>query len=99
MLDAGRMRAFRVEGESMNPTLCDGDAVLVEPRATLGIGDIVAAEHPYKRVKIIKRVQSIDDNGRLVLKGDNPEESTDSRLFGSIPSSEILGKVICRFKA
>jgi nickel-type superoxide dismutase maturation protease len=95
----GRRRAFRVDGDSMFPTLKSGDTVLVNPGAKIRPGDIVAANHPYmKSVKVIKRVESIDSRGRFVLRGDNPTESTDSRSFGSLASSEIDGKVVCRFK-
>jgi nickel-type superoxide dismutase maturation protease len=87
----------RVEGDSMLPTLKNGDIVVVDPRATVCVGNIVAADHPYKRsVKLIKRVHAINSDGRYVLTGDNPEASTDSRSFGSIAGSDIAGKVVCR---
>ena len=84
----------------MLPALKNGDTVLVSPRAKIRPGDIVAANHPYiTSVKVIKRVDSIDSHGSFVLRGDNPEESTDSRSFGSIAINDILGKVICRLES
>ena len=85
----------------MSPTLNDGHKVLVDPHAKIAEGDVVAANHPFKKsVKVIKRVESVDDkSGRFELRGDNPELSTDSRSFGTIAFSEITGKVICRFKS
>ena len=81
----------------MLPALKSGDTILVNPRAKIKPGDIVAANHPYiTTVKLVKRVDSIDSQGRFVLTGDNPQESTDSRSFGSIAKNEIVGKVICR---
>lgn len=81
----------------MHPTLKSGEVVLVDPRALIAVGDIVVAKHPYKQsVKMIKRVESIEDGERCVLKGDNPDVSTDSRSFGTIAKSDIAGKVVCR---
>ena len=95
----GRRPAFRVEGDSMLPTLKGGDTVMVDPKATVAVGDIVLAKHPYKtNVKMLKRVSAIDEGGRYELAGDNPDESTDSRTFGSISIEYIHGKAVCRLK-
>ena len=91
------LKAYRVDGESMLPTLKSGETVLIDPQATIKVGDIVTAVHPYKKsVKLIKRVESISSDGRYVLSGDNPSESTDSRTLGSIDARDITGKVIRR---
>ena len=99
MFFLGRRRAFLVEGDSMAPTVLNGDSVLVDPHAQIQTGDIIAADHPYKKsVKLIKRVESIDGlTGRIELNGDNRDSSTDSRSFGTIRKSDIAGKVVCRF--
>jgi nickel-type superoxide dismutase maturation protease len=97
LLFVGRRRLLRVEGDSMYPTLESGDAVLIDPQAFITTGDIVVANHPYKQsIKIIKRVESIDPGGRYILKGDNPDGSTDSRTYGTIAKGDIRGKVVCR---
>ena len=81
----------------MWPTLDDGCTVLVKRTQTVRGGDIVLAKHPYKSsVKIVKRVAEILPDGALILKGDNPVESTDSRSFGSILKSDVVGRVVCR---
>jgi nickel-type superoxide dismutase maturation protease len=95
----GRLKAFRVQGDSMLPTLRNGDVVLISPNASVAPNDIVLAKHPYKQsVKLLKRVVSIDDNGRYSLAGDNPDESTDSRTFGTLTKEQIEGKAVCRVK-
>lgn len=95
----GRRIGVRVEGDSMNPILHSGDRVLVDPRSTPEPGDVVVARHPYKSsVRIVKRLISVEPDGRVYLAGDNPNESTDSRTFGSISRSDLLGKVIARLK-
>ena len=81
----------------MMPGLKSGDIVLIDPYAKGSVGDIVIAGHPYKKsVRLMKRVDSIDENGRYFLIGDNPDASTDSRSFGSIAVSDVTGKVICK---
>ena len=95
----GRREAFRVEGNSMTPNLNDGDVVLVKPTRRIKVGDVVLAKHPYKQsLKVLKRVSEINEQGRFELTGDNADESTDSRTFGSISSADVLGKVIGRLR-
>jgi nickel-type superoxide dismutase maturation protease len=87
---------YRVEGDSMQPTLKHGEEILVKPTENFQIGDIVVANHPFKQsVIIIKRISEINEKG-LFLLGDNPIESTDSRSFGEVLKKNVLGKVVCR---
>ena len=93
----GRRKVFRVQGDSMFPTLKNGDEVMIVPTKSIERGDIILADHPYKTsVKMLKRVNEIDENGRYLLTGDNPAESTDSRTFGSLSLEYIQGKAVCR---
>ena len=95
----GRRSAFHIEGASMSPTLKDGDVVLIDKHATVDIGGVVLAQHPYKTsVKIVKRVAAREQNGDLILAGDDPAESTDSRAFGAVSIQSVIGKVTCRLK-
>jgi nickel-type superoxide dismutase maturation protease len=99
LLLIGRRKGFLVEGNSMLPTLKDGDAVLIKRRARIETGDIILANHPFKKsVKILKRVKSFTAKGDLFLVGDNPPESTDSRTFGAVPLKYLIGKATCRLK-
>ncbi|TAF50141.1 MAG: nickel-type superoxide dismutase maturation protease [Oscillatoriales cyanobacterium] len=105
-----RRSRLRVVGRSMWPVLQPGDEVLVKPLArsspkhrSLCVGDIVTLWHPTQPgLKIVKRIAQIDQTlgqagDRYFVRGDNPEESTDSRQFGWIKGDLILGKVVCRF--
>jgi len=90
-------KLFRVEGDSMFPSLKNGDFVLINPAFEPQIGDIVLADHPFKKsVKIIKRIKEINAEDRFFLIGDNPKESTDSRSFGTISRKDILGKIVAK---
>jgi nickel-type superoxide dismutase maturation protease len=83
----------------MRPTLMPGDHVLVDPRAyeihDPRPDDIVVARHPYEDRLMIKRVSDVDENG-IMLRGDNPSESTDGRTYGRVPQNGLLGRVACR---
>ncbi|MCB1023154.1 MAG: nickel-type superoxide dismutase maturation protease [Acidobacteria bacterium] len=88
---------YRVEGDSMMPTLKPGARVLVDEKAKVRARDIVIARHPFKsNVIIVKRIREIDANGNYFLISDNPEDSTDSRTFGAVSSNRIIGKVVSR---
>ena len=96
---AGLRDIFRIEGDSMSPTLEEGDLVLINPHAELKVGDIVVARHPFKEsVKIIKRIAQILPGERYILLSDNLHESSDSRSFGAIAAKDILGKAEAKIK-
>lgn len=85
----------------MLPTLKPAQTVLLSPRAYQQSpplpGEIVLAKHPNQAHLItIKRVSSATASG-VILLGDNPAESTDSRSLGTIPLTNILGRVECTF--
>ncbi|HUF05487.1 MAG TPA: nickel-type superoxide dismutase maturation protease [Aridibacter sp.] len=97
LLELGLRTIYRIEGDSMDPILRNGEEVLVAERARVRIGDVVIAQHPFKEsVEMAKRITAIDANGKFFLVGDNSDESTDSRRFGPVSSDLILGKVISR---
>jgi nickel-type superoxide dismutase maturation protease len=88
---------YRISGESMSPTLKNNDIVLVNRLAYLfyspTCGDVVACHDPRGGKVLIKRIAKIENNRYFVL-GDNLEHSTDSRKFGMIEKSAIVGKVL-----
>ena len=68
----------------MNPTLYDGEVVLVDREAEPQVGDIVVAKHPLEQTsEVVKRVSRINEHGHYFLVGDNLEDSNDSREFGA----------------
>jgi len=93
----GSRHKYICEGKSMNPTLKDGEVVLVDREAEIEVGDIVVAKHPFeKNVEIVKRVERINEQGNYFLIGDNLEDSNDSRHFGAVTREYIKGKVVAR---
>jgi len=93
--------AFFVKGESMVPTLSDGDLLLVSKFVTPKIGVIVIVRHSlpgksyafgFGDARLVKRVVGIED-GKYIVMGDNREHSLDSRYFGPVEKSDIVGRV------
>jgi phage repressor protein C with HTH and peptisase S24 domain len=81
----------QVHGNSMAPTLTDGQLVVGRQTRELAAGDVVIVSH--NGLEKIKRIERHE--GDLVyLLGDNPGESTDSRTLGWLPAKTILAKVI-----
>lgn len=96
-----RRKRFRVNGLSMFPLLKPDEEVLVNYSAydknLPQVGDVVIADHPERdNFQLIKRIVKINDN-LYFLQGDHEDLSTDSRHFGAVSLSLILGKVTCRF--
>ena len=93
----GYRHKYICEGTSMNPTLKDGEIVLVDRDAEIEVGDIVVAKHPVEQTsELIKRVAQINEHGHYFLVGDNAEDSNDSRNFGAVTKDYIKGKVVAR---
>jgi nickel-type superoxide dismutase maturation protease len=95
------VRRLVVVGESMAPTVCEGDRVLVvrAPRwLQLRPGDVVAASDPRVPSRLlIKRVAGFTATGAVHLLGDNPPCSTDSREFGAVERQTVWGLVRYRY--
>lgn len=82
----------RVKGPSMLPTYRDGALVLVSNLIRPRVGSVVVAKLASEEV--IKRVRSITEAGKFYLVGDNHAESVDSREYGPVRRSDIIGVVL-----
>ena len=97
------LRRFRVEDESMRPTLEPGDYVLVNRWAyrfrTPAPGDLVVTVDPEVPTRfLVKRVTEASRPHEVRLLGDNEAMSRDSRTFGPVDLDRIVGKVWLRLK-
>ncbi len=108
---AGLVLAFlvtpvRVSGTSMRPMLEPGDVLLVVrwPRRITRVrpGDVVVADilpAAGGARRLIKRVVGVERVGgeiRVRLRGDNPPESADSRVFGPVGLECLRGVAVWR---
>ena len=94
-LELSELISVVIRGDSMWPTLNDGDEIEFKPigESILHIGDIVVAQHPLKpTVKVVKRIFAIIES-QYVLQGDNPDPlaSEDSHNFGPVNRNLVLG--------
>jgi len=100
---ATRVRRVQVSGESMRPALLDGDRLIVWRTRRLREGQVAALRDPRRPNRIIvKRVTAVmPPSGRrtasVIVHGDNPDASTDSRAFGPVDAHLVLGKVVYRY--
>ncbi len=92
---AGRRRRVRVVGQSMLPTLAEGQFVLVDPGRRPGPDELALARHPHRDdgLLVVKRVARILVDGRYELVSDNPGAGTDSRTWGPVGPDAVEGTV------
>ena len=93
----GLRKYCRVFGESMLPTLCQGDFLIYKPfnheRNKLEEGNLIIVKHPIKQdILLVKRVFSINLDF-IDVRGDNELNSMDSREFGLVNYKQIKGVV------
>jgi nickel-type superoxide dismutase maturation protease len=81
----------------MRPTLEPGDRLLLTRTRRVRPGDLVAVLDPrFNRRTVVKRVAAVSASGLTVL-GDNSGASTDSRIFGTVRSDALRGRVLYRY--
>ena len=86
----------------MLPTLRPGDWLLVDPDAyrdgAVSIDDLVLVRDPRQPERLlVKRIVSVDPDGRLHVAGDAPDASTDSRTFGALDPATVEGRPWLRY--
>lgn len=85
----------------MEPTLRDGDWLLVDPEAYRveepSVGDLVVARDPRSSQRlIVKRVAAVRGDG-LLLAGDHPAHSMPEELIGPVPAELVIGRPWVRY--
>ena len=93
----------RVSGRSMEPTLLDGDLLLVLWGAPPRVGGLAVLDLPpdadgAPRPQAVKRVTGPDpaDPTRWWVERDNPREGVDSWLVGSLARRAVRARVLAR---
>jgi len=90
-LDPARLSLIRVEGESMSPTLNDGDDIMVDDRAaTAALRDGVHVIR-LDDMLMVKRI-AVGPHGRLSVLSDNPAYPGWPDVDGA--SVTIIGRVV-----
>lgn len=97
-------QVIKVSGESMSPTLHDGEKHLMTSFGAPSVGDIVIFHAPDGGQLFIKRVAAgpgdemkhygevhVLSGDEYFVLGDNCADSYDSRFFGPIKRQDIVG--------
>ncbi len=95
------IHTYDIVSNSMSPTLIKGDVVLcdfVYDFSCIYCNDIVffngvKNDTDVKYVKRIKYIYDHNSSKKYYMQGDNTNNSYDSRSFGWISRSQIIGKV------
>lgn len=95
------MKYYRIHDVSMEPTLLDGDLVLLNrigsPFFPYQKDEVVIFSHPKVKHELVKRIDSINNYSKrkkeLFVLGDNRNHSLDSRVLGTVPVNKVFGRV------
>jgi SOS-response transcriptional repressor LexA len=90
-----RLRRVLVRGRSMEPTLYDGDQLLVRYGGDVRPGNLVVVRLPGGPLSV-KRAAFRDADGWWVER-DNPAEGVDSWQVGAVPIADVVGTVLWRY--
>ncbi len=86
----------------MEPTLHDGDRLLVRYAATPRPGRIAVVRLPpdddgATRPVAVKRLSHLE-GGAWWVERDNPQDGVDSWQVGALPASDVLALVVARIR-
>jgi nickel-type superoxide dismutase maturation protease len=84
-----------VRGRSMQPTLNDGDRLLVQYGRAPRPGGIAVVRLPERNGLSIKRI-AWSDSGGWWIQRDNPAEGVDSWQVGPIPPDGVVAVALVR---
>ena len=94
-----RVGLATVRGRSMQPTLVDGDRLLVRYDASPTPGDLVLVRLPATadgpRPLAVKRAVRREPGGWWVER-DNPDEGVDSWVVGAVADHDVVAVVVAR---
>ena len=102
-------KKVEVRGDSMSPNYNDGDWLLfrllpAKSKANELVGKVVLIQRrsnlgeDFLQVKRVTKVHNDINETEIWVEGDNKEKSTDSRSWGALDSSEVLGRLLLRYR-
>jgi signal peptidase I len=102
-------KKVEVRGDSMSPNYNEGDWLLfrllpAKSKADELVGKVVLIQRrsnlgeDFLQVKRVTKVHNDTNETEIWVEGDNKDKSTDSRSWGALDSSEVIGKLILRYQ-
>lgn len=89
---SGDLATVRVVGDSMSPTLLDGESVVIDRGVREVVADAIYVVHLLGQ-RLVKRVQRKSD-GALVIISDNPAYEREQVPRERARDIEVLGRVV-----
>jgi len=86
------LKIIKVSGDSMLPTLEDGDYVITKKPRLFQAGLLYVINHSDLG-RIIKRLEKFEGD-KFFFVGDNVQASTPAGLIGAVEADRIVGQVI-----
>lgn len=93
-MTSARVGLAVVHGDSMLPTLTEGDVLLVRYGVSPRPGQLVVVRLPGRPVAVKRATRRVD--GGWWVARDNPRVGVDSWLVGEIPDADVLACVWTR---
>jgi len=98
-------KAVELRGDSMSPNFNDGDWLLfrlLPAKSKSGnlVGKVVLIQRQsqvgtdFLQVKRVTKLTEV----KFWVEGDNKSASTDSRSWGALDSTEVVGKLLFRYR-
>lgn len=85
---------FKVHGDSMLPTLKNGDIIKAVAQEKYKVSDVIVFKPPYNAKFAVKRISEIKNNKYFVISDNcKLQNCFDSRQYGFIDKKNIIGKV------
>ena len=87
-----------IAGDSMAPTLCEGEWWLARRTREVMPGDVVVVRQPERDgLLTVKRIIR-GEGSRWWVEGDNPGRSRDSRHYGAVAPEAISARLVLRYR-
>ena len=108
-MSRAHFKKVEVRGDSMSPNYNDGDWLLfrllpAKSKADELVGKVVLIQRrsnlgeDFLQVKRVIEVHNDTNETEIWVEGDNKEKSTDSRSWGALDSSEVIAKLVIRYR-
>ena len=108
-MSRAHFKKVEVRGDSMSPNYNDGDWLLfrllpAKSKADELVGKVVLIQRrsnlgeDFLQVKRVIKVHNHNDEAQIWVEGDNKDKSTDSRSWGALDSSEVIAKLVIRYR-
>ena len=108
-MSRAHFKKVEVRGDSMSPNYNDGDWLLfrllpAKSKANELVGKVVLIQRrsnlgeDFLQVKRVTKVHNDTNETEIWVEGDNKEKSTDSRTWGALDSSEVIGRLLLRYR-